>query len=91
MYNLTRAVTHPYPGAFTFLGDKRLLIWKALPEEGELKAPPGTITSLKPLLISTGQGLLRPLSVQLEGEEEMEAGLFCSLHHIDDTTLGGRI
>ena len=91
VYNLTRAVPLPYPGAFTFLGDKRLLIWKALPEEGELKAPPVTITSLKPLLISTGQGLLRPLSVQLEGEEEMEAGLFCSLHHIDDTTLGGRI
>jgi UDP-4-amino-4-deoxy-L-arabinose formyltransferase/UDP-glucuronic acid dehydrogenase (UDP-4-keto-hexauronic acid decarboxylating) len=27
--NLIRAVTHPYPGAFTFAGDRRLTVWWA--------------------------------------------------------------
>lgn len=31
IYNLVRAVTHPYPGAFTFLGGRKLYIWAAAP------------------------------------------------------------
>jgi UDP-4-amino-4-deoxy-L-arabinose formyltransferase/UDP-glucuronic acid dehydrogenase (UDP-4-keto-hexauronic acid decarboxylating) len=35
IYNLVRAVTEPYPGAFTFLpGGEKLYIWWALPEKG---------------------------------------------------------
>jgi methionyl-tRNA formyltransferase len=35
IYNLVRAVTEPYPGAFTHLPEgEKLLIWWALPEEG---------------------------------------------------------
>jgi methionyl-tRNA formyltransferase len=33
LYNLTRAVTHPYPGAFTWLGEKKLFIWKSCPAD----------------------------------------------------------
>lgn len=29
IYNLIRAVSHPYPGAFTYLDDNKILIWKA--------------------------------------------------------------
>ena len=29
IYNVIRAVTHPYPGAFTFYGGKKLFIWRA--------------------------------------------------------------
>ena len=29
IYNLIRAVTKPYPGAFTYLNGKKILIWKA--------------------------------------------------------------
>jgi methionyl-tRNA formyltransferase len=29
IYNLIRAVSHPYPGAFTYLDDNKILIWTA--------------------------------------------------------------
>ena len=31
IYNLVRAVTYPYPGAFTFNGLKKIMIWKCQP------------------------------------------------------------
>jgi methionyl-tRNA formyltransferase len=31
IYNLIRAVSHPYPGAFTNFKDEKIFIWKALP------------------------------------------------------------
>jgi UDP-4-amino-4-deoxy-L-arabinose formyltransferase/UDP-glucuronic acid dehydrogenase (UDP-4-keto-hexauronic acid decarboxylating) len=43
IYNLVRAVTRPYPGAFSILGGEKCLVWRALPvpAEGirELPAP----------------------------------------------------
>jgi methionyl-tRNA formyltransferase len=35
IYNLIRAVTRPYPGAFSMLGGERCLIWWALPVSAE--------------------------------------------------------
>lgn len=35
IYNLVRAVTRPYPGAFSTLGGKKCLIWRALPVPAE--------------------------------------------------------
>lgn len=35
IYNLVRAVTRPYPGAFGVLGGKKCLIWRALPVPAE--------------------------------------------------------
>jgi len=35
IYNLIRAVTRPYPGAFSMLGGERCLIWWALPVPAE--------------------------------------------------------
>src|SRR5258708_30935636 len=29
IFNLVRAVTHPYPGAFCFAGGRKLLVWEA--------------------------------------------------------------
>lgn len=48
IYNLVRAVTRPYPGAFSFLGSEKLLVWWAKPVSGEGFArdvPPGTLVS----------------------------------------------
>ena len=68
IYNLVRALTHPFPGAFTYWNDKKVYIWKALPVEGEAK--PGEIVSRDPLLIGTGSGLLKILTLQADGETE---------------------
>lgn len=89
LYNLIRAVTHPYPGAYTYLKGKKLFIWKASPEKGPGAGPPGAISSGDPLVVTTGDGLLRLLSLQLEGENEMGAAEFRASHNISKEYLGG--
>ena len=39
IFNLVRAVTHPYPGAFTELNGRRLFMWWALPRREAADAP----------------------------------------------------
>lgn len=56
IYNLIRGVTRPYPGAFTELDGRKLLIWSAWPVDGQ--APPGQLLSRDPFIFSTGKGLL---------------------------------
>ena len=67
IYNLVRAVTQPYPGAFTFAGDRKLLVWKAsvVPARGGNHAP-GTIISIDPLQVACGKDVLEITSGQSE-------------------------
>jgi methionyl-tRNA formyltransferase len=74
IYNLIRGVTHPYPGAFTWLEGGRVIIWQAWPVEGS--GEPGRIVSQSPLLVGTGQGLLEIRSLQIEGGNEVSAATF---------------
>jgi methionyl-tRNA formyltransferase len=89
LYNLTRAVTHPYPGAFTWLHGKKLFIWKSRLEDDTGDGVPGKVFSSSPLKVATGKGSLELLRVQLEGEEEMDGEQFASLHSIENEILGG--
>lgn len=68
IYNLIRAVTHPFPGAFADIGGKKYYIWKARPIGGT--AAPGEVVSRSPLVIGTGSGLLEVLRIQPEGGKE---------------------
>ena len=45
IYNLVRAVTDPYPGAFTFDGDTRIDVWEVVPFSADLawEATPGRV------------------------------------------------
>ncbi|MEI7730838.1 MAG: formyltransferase [Verrucomicrobiota bacterium] len=58
IFNLVRAVTRPYPGAFTDLMDARMLVWWARPLPGATSGKPGEIVRVNPLTVATGQGLL---------------------------------
>ena len=91
LYNLVRAVTHPYPGAFTFLDGVKLLVWKALPQEGDSEGPAGLVVSADPFLVKCGRGLLRLDSVELEGEKETEGRAFATAHRIIRKSLGGSL
>ena len=71
IYNLVRGVTHPYPGAFSYLEGTKVFLWRARPSEG--RGLPGEIVSDIPLLVGTGDGLLEILSLQIEGEPERPA------------------
>lgn len=74
IYNLVRGVTHPYPGAFTLLDGKKVVIWQAWQVDGS--GEPGSIVSTTPFLVGTGEGLLEIKELQLEGEAESEATVF---------------
>jgi methionyl-tRNA formyltransferase len=61
IFNLVRAVTDPYPGAFTDLGEVRLMVWWAecdSPATLGRKGTPGEILSVSPLVVATGDGAL---------------------------------
>jgi len=91
LYNLTRAVTHPYPGAFTYLRGKKLYIWKSRAKEESFGATPGKVISSRPLKVSAGKGTLELIRVQWEGEQEMDGESFASLNNIENEILGGGI
>jgi UDP-4-amino-4-deoxy-L-arabinose formyltransferase/UDP-glucuronic acid dehydrogenase (UDP-4-keto-hexauronic acid decarboxylating) len=74
IYNLVRAVTRPYPGAFSRLGDRKLIVWSAAADERRGKAAPGTVLSARPLVIACGQGALRVIQAQPEDEVIMDGG-----------------
>ena len=58
LYNLVRAVTEPYPGAFTFAGESKLIVWKASVSDKDHNQAPGTVLSTDPLRIACGSGVL---------------------------------
>ena len=58
--NLVRSVTHPYPGAFSFVGDRKCLFWSVSEIETDRdNSAPGTILSTEPLIIACGKGNIR--------------------------------
>lgn len=80
IHNLVRAVTHPFPGAFTDLEGKKTYIWRTrqtLLDVDDLK--PGQISIQNDrLFIACGDGLfLEILQAQREGREEKSAVDFC--------------
>ena len=66
--NLVRAVTSPYPGAFSYVGDRKCLFWKVTTLSESLPAVrPGTIVSTDPFMVACGQATLRVDFAQPEG------------------------
>ncbi len=76
VFNWVRALTHPYPGAFTSLEGRRVFVWRAAISAADESVPahavPGTLarSSEGSPLVATGNGWLRLVSVQHEGEPE---------------------
>ncbi len=64
--NLIRAVTRPYPGAFTFIGDRKCFIWSAELANVKSDAAPGTVLSASPLVVACGDGALTITAAQQE-------------------------
>jgi methionyl-tRNA formyltransferase len=61
IFNLIRAVTDPYPGAFADVGPARLMVWWAEPDSPAalgVKGRPGEVISVSPLVVATGDGAL---------------------------------
>lgn len=58
IFNLIRAVTQPFPGAFSFLGERKITIWSAEPSNKYYNVTPGSIVNTQPLTIACAQGSL---------------------------------
>jgi methionyl-tRNA formyltransferase len=71
LYDWVRAQTRPYPGAFTYLGDDKVVVWAArqVPFEGE--APAGTVVAEGPV-VACGEGAL--LLEEVDPARELPVG-----------------
>ena len=61
IFNLIRAVTEPYPGAFTDVGPARLMVWWAETDSAataDRHGAPGEVLSVSPLVVATADGAL---------------------------------
>jgi UDP-4-amino-4-deoxy-L-arabinose formyltransferase/UDP-glucuronic acid dehydrogenase (UDP-4-keto-hexauronic acid decarboxylating) len=66
--NLVRAVTKPFPGAFSFIGEGKCFFWEVREIPLEIANPaPGTVISLEPLTIATGANAIVVSYGQAEG------------------------
>ncbi|MFO7889834.1 MAG: methionyl-tRNA formyltransferase [bacterium] len=85
--NLSRGFS-PRPGVFTFLGNKRVKLFKAevLDEHSSNHFKPGTIVnaSRHGLDVNTGKGIVRFKEIQLEGKKKMDCCDFIQGAHIAD-------
>jgi methionyl-tRNA formyltransferase len=60
LYDWVRAQTRPYPGAFTWHGDRKVVVWRARPVEDAEPAPAGTVVAKRPEgpVVACGEGAL---------------------------------
>lgn len=78
LHNFVRALTKPYPGAFTFLNQKKIMIWKAQPFDQRMKftnTKPGDVIEVfhtGDFVVQTGDGLL--LITDYESESHIVTG-----------------
>jgi methionyl-tRNA formyltransferase len=73
LYDWVRAQTRPYPGAFTYLGDDKLVVWRARPVELDDEAPAGTVVALDGgPVVACGEGGL--VLEEVEGVAEVPVG-----------------
>lgn len=71
IFNFIRALTHPYPGAFTDVDGRRFLVWWAEPR-ADGAGRPGQVLSVTPLRVAAGNGSLEILKWQWRGGPEQQ-------------------
>ena len=69
-----RAQTRPYPGAFTYHGDEKLVVWRARPLDVDARDPAGTVVELRDegAVVACGEGAL--LLEEIEPRPEIAVG-----------------
>ena len=70
IFNLIRAVTDPYPGAFTDVGAARMMVWWAEEDSPAARGRTGRageVLSAEPLVVATGDGALELTRIEWRG------------------------
>jgi methionyl-tRNA formyltransferase len=82
LHDWVRALTHPYPGAFTCHDGRRLFVWRAAPAGcGPGGEPPGRVLvdGAGRVRVTTGDGALGLDRVQWDGEPEQPGSALSGL------------
>ncbi len=87
--NLVRAITRPYPGAFSFMGDRKCFFWSVSEAKNTKKAKPGTVITYDPLVIACGKGAVKIESAQLENGVFMSGSQFAAEARIVENMVFG--
>jgi methionyl-tRNA formyltransferase len=68
LYDWVRAQTRPYPGAFTWFGEDKIVVWQARAVDLQIEAPAGMIVSERPegMVVACGEGALVLEDVQTD-------------------------
>ncbi|MDH4081668.1 MAG: methionyl-tRNA formyltransferase [Nitrospira sp.] len=74
----------PWPGAYTFSGEERWNIWKAVSTGGATTDKPGTIVAVdkQSILVATGEGMLVVREIQTANSKRMPVSQFLSGHKV---------
>ena len=80
IYNLVRAVTFPFYGAFSFLGDDKVTIWQAIPFDYKIRYPDrfaGEIVEVfcnGQFVVNTGDASLLVLEYEIKSQNGIKVG-----------------
>ena len=72
LHNLVRAVSEPWPGAFSLSGTTRFIVWKSRIRQDLPSAVPGKVLATAPLIIATAEGALEVVTGQTENSVYMQ-------------------
>ena len=74
----------PWPGAYTFHGQERWNIWKAVAVQESTAEPPGALLAVtkQSLKVATGNGVLELLEIQTANSKRMSVGQFLAGHRV---------
>lgn len=72
LYDWVRAQTRPYPGAFTYAGTTRVVVWRATPLDLDVSEPAGTVLERRAegVLVACGEGGLLLEELEPDGIAE---------------------
>ena len=78
IYNWVRALTKPYPGAFTYYNSAKIIIWKVaeMKEELPTNCDNGTIVDIEndQIIVKSGKGLVKIIDYEKENEKVFKKG-----------------
>jgi methionyl-tRNA formyltransferase len=83
IHDLVRGL-YPWPHAYTFLGDRRIIVWRASHEATGTHALPGTVVAARHdgVGVAVGDGIVWIRELQLEGKRPLPAREFLAGHPI---------
>jgi methionyl-tRNA formyltransferase len=84
VHNLIRGL-YPWPHAYTFWGERRLILLRSSPSSGTTHAQAGIVIAAhsEELRVAAGEGHLQILELQAEGRRPMTAREFLAGHRIE--------